>query len=157
MAFAQASQEHFDVAIASYRLGVAAFTTLKKREDAARAELGLSRALLATRDSAAAFAVATHAYDEGLAIGRDDVVWRALVAQARALRRMPDQPRALVKAGAAAAIVDRMALAALDRPNDALPSDTAGAYTVLAVLQAEAGDPRGAFVSVERGRTLTLR
>lgn len=157
LAFAQAAQEHFDLAIASYRLGVGAFTALKRREDAARAEVGLSRALLGTRDYAAALSAAVHAHDEGVALGRDDVVWRALVAQARALRRMSDGPRALAKATLAAAVVDRMALASLDRPNEALPSDTAGVYAVLAVLQAEAGDARGAFVTVEKGRTLTLR
>ena len=157
LAFAQAAQEHFDLAIASYRLGIGAFTALKRREDAARAEVGLSRALLGTRDYPAALSAAVHAHDEGVALGRDDVVWRALVAQARALRRMSDGPRALAKAALAAAVVDRMALASLDRPNEALPSDTAGVYAVLAVLQAEAGDARGAFVTVEKGRTLTLR
>ena len=138
LAFAQAAQEHFDLAIASYRLGIGAFTALKRREDAARAEVGLSRALLVTGDYPAALSAAVHAHDEGVALGRDDVVWRALVAQARALRRMSDGPRALAKATLAAAVVDRMALASLDRPNEALPSDTAGVYAVLAVLQAEA-------------------
>ena len=46
--------------------------------------------------------------------------------------------------------VDRMAEASLDRPNEPLPADTTGAYALLAVLQAEARDAAGAFVTVER-------
>jgi CHAT domain-containing protein/tetratricopeptide (TPR) repeat protein len=156
LAFAQAAQEHFEPAIGSYRKAIAAFTALKKREDATRAELGLSQALTGSHDYSGALAVAIHAQAEGEALGRDDVVWRALVAQSRALRRMPDRARALSTATAAATIVDRMAEAALDRPN-APAADADSAYALLAVLQADAGDAPGAFATIERRRTHALR
>ena len=157
LAFAQAAQEHFEPAILSYRKAIAAFTSLKKREDAARAELGLSQALAGTRDYAGALSVALHVREEGVAIGQDDVVWRALVAEARASRRLSNPARALTAAKAAVATVDRMAQASLDRPNEPLPADTAGAYALLAVLQAAARDAAGAFVTVERRRAHALR
>ena len=157
LAFAQAAQEHFEPAILSYRKAIAAFTSLKKREDAARAELGLSQALAGTRDYAGALSVALHVREEGVAIGQDDVVWRALVAEARAWRRLSNRARALTAAKTAVDTVDRMAQASLDRPNEPLPADTAGAYALLAVLQAEAGDAAGAFVTVERRRAHALR
>jgi tetratricopeptide (TPR) repeat protein len=157
LAFAQAAQEHFEPAILSYRKAIAAFTSLKKREDAARAELGLSQALTGARDYAGALAAAVHAHNEGTAIARDDVVWRALVAQSRALRRIPDSTRALTAAADAVAVVERIAGAALERPNEAVPADTEGAYALLAVLQAEAGAARQAFATVERRRVHSMR
>jgi tetratricopeptide (TPR) repeat protein len=157
VAFAQAAQEHFEPAIGSYRKAVAAFTALGKREEAARAELGLSQALAGTRDYKAARVAAVHARDEGAVLQRDDVVWRAMVAEARALRWISDSGQALTTAAAAAAVVDRMARAALDRPNEPLPADTAGAYALLAVLQAEAGDAAAAFATIERRRVHALR
>ncbi len=157
LAFAQAAQEHYEAAILSYRKAIAAFTSLKKREDAARAELGLSQALAGVRDYPGALSAALHAHSEGMAIARDDVVWRALVAQSRALRRIPDSARALTMATDAVAVVDRMARASLDRPNEGVPADTEGAYALLAVLQVEAGQPREAFATVERRRVHTVR
>ena len=157
LAFAQAAQEHYEPAIVSYRKAIAAFTALKKREDAARAELGLSQALAGTRDYQSALSVALHVREEGAAMGQDDVVWRALVAEARASRRLSNPARALTAAKAAVDTVARMAQASLDRPNEPLPADTAGAYAFLAVLQAEARDAAGAFVTVERRRTHALR
>jgi tetratricopeptide (TPR) repeat protein len=157
LAFAQAAQEHFEPAIASYRKAIAAFTALKKREDASRAELGLSQALTGSHDYPGALAAAIHAQAEGEALGRDDVVWRALVAQSRALRRTPDRARALSTATAATAIVERMAEAALDRPNEPPAADTESAYALLAVLQADAGDAPAAFATIERRRTHALR
>ena len=157
LAFAQAAQEHYEPAIVSYRKAIAAFTSLKKREDAARAELGLSQALAGTRDYQGSLSVALHVREEGAAIGQDDVVWRALVAEARAARRLSNSARARTAAKAAVDTVDRMAQASLDRPNEPLPADTAAAYAFLAVLQAEARDAAGAFVTVERRRTHALR
>ena len=157
LAFAQAAQEHFEAAIVSYQTAIAVFTSLKKREDAARAELGLSQALAGVRDYPGALAAAVHAHNEGTAIARDDLVWRALVAQSRALRRIPDSTRALTAATDAAAVVDRIARMSLDRPNEAVPADTEAAYALLAVLQAEAGQAREAFATVERRRVHTLR
>jgi tetratricopeptide (TPR) repeat protein/CHAT domain-containing protein len=157
LAFAQAAQEHFEAAILSYRRAITAFTSLKKREEAARAELGLSQALLGARDYAGALAAAVHAHQEGTAIGRDDVVWRAHVARSRALRRIPDAVRAMAAALEAVAVVDRIARASLDRPNEPMPADTEGAYALLAVLQAGAGQAREAFATVERRRVHSLR
>ena len=157
LAFAQAAQDHFEAAVLSYRRAIAAFTSLKKREDAARAELGLSQALTGLRDYPGALAVAVHAQNEGTAIARDDVVWRALVAQSRALRRIPDSARALTAATDAVAVVARIARASLDRPNEPVPADSEGAYALLAVLQAEAGQPREAFATVERRRVHAVR
>ncbi len=157
LAFAQAAQEHYAPAIASYRKAIASFTSLTKREDAARAEIGLSQALAATRDYTGALAAARHATAEGVAMDRHDVVWRGRIAEARALRRLPSPARALTAAKLAVAAVERLALASLDQPGEQLPSDTTGAYALLAVLQAETGDVAGAFATVERRRVHALR
>jgi len=156
IAFAQYAQQHYGLAVASYRKAIAAFTALKKREDAARAELGLSQALTGNREYVAALAAARHARDEATAIASDDVLWRALTAEARALRRLSDSSGALAAAKNAVAQVERMAQASLDG-GDLPAADSAGAYALLALLQAEAFDPTAAFLTVERGRVHTLR
>ena len=81
-AFAQSLQQHHSQAIGSYQQAIALFTALTKREDTARAEIGLSQALTGSGDYADALAVARHADTEGTAIGVDDVVWRARLANA---------------------------------------------------------------------------
>lgn len=156
VAFAQYAQQHYGLAVASYRKAIGAFIALKKREDAARAELGLSQALAGNREYATALASARHARDEATAIPSEDVVWRALVAEARALRRLSDSGGALAAAKNAVDQVERMARGSLDG-GDLPPADGAGAYALLAVLQAEAADWAGAFLTVERGRVHTLR
>jgi tetratricopeptide (TPR) repeat protein len=156
VAFAQYAQQHYGLAVASYRKAIAAFVALKKREDAARAELGLSQALTGNREYVPALASARHARDEAAAIASDDVVWRALAAEARALRRLSDSTGALAAAKNAVAQVERMAEASLDG-GDRPAADSAGAYALLALLQAEAFDPTAAFLTVERGRVHTLR
>ena len=60
-AFAQSLQQHHVQAVTTYRRAIALFTTLKKREDAARAEIGLSQALTGSGDYVGALAAARHA------------------------------------------------------------------------------------------------
>ena len=87
LAFAQSSQAHFAEAIATYRKAIEAFTALRRcTRTRARAEVGLSSALLGSKDAPGALAAAGRARQQGVAIGDDDVVWRACVAEARALR-----------------------------------------------------------------------
>ena len=158
LAFAQASQGKYAIAIESYGKAIAAFTALKQREEAARAEVGLSQALLGAGRDEAALAAALRARDQADAIARDDVLWRARVAEGRALRRMKSAARAAAAVEAAVAAVRRMARAALDRPGgEPVPADTGGAYALLAVLQTEAGDAPGAFATVEERRAHLLR
>ncbi len=156
-AFAQSLQQHHTQAVSSYRKGIALFITLKKREDAARAEVGLSQALTGSGDYAGALAAARHAETEGTAIGQDDVVWRALVATARAQRRLTNSQAALTAAKSAVAQVERMTQRAFDGVGDQPSLDSTGAYALLALLQAEANDAATAFATVERLRMHSLR
>jgi CHAT domain-containing protein len=157
LAFAQASQAHFTEAIATYRKAIDAFTALRMPEDAARAEVGLSQALLGSMDPAGALEAAGRARQQGLAIGEDDVVWRAAVAEARALRRSGQTTRAMSAARDGVAAVARLTQLAADRPNEFVAADTVAAYAVLAILQAETADAAGAFATVEQRRTHGLR
>ncbi len=156
-AFAQSLQQHHSQAVTSYRKAIALFATLKKREDAARAEIGLSQALTGSGDYAGALLAARHAETEGTAIGEDDVVWRALLAIARAQRRLTNIHAALTAATSAVAQVQRMAQRAFDGVGGDPSLDSTTAYTLLAVLQSEANDPAGAFATVERQRVHSLR
>jgi tetratricopeptide (TPR) repeat protein/CHAT domain-containing protein len=155
--FAQSLQQHHAQAVTSYRKAIALFTTLKKREEAARAEIGLSQALTGSGDYAGALMAARHAESEGTAIGQDDVVWRALVANARAQRRLTNSSAASVAAKSAVDQVERMAQRAFDGVGDQPSLDSAGVYALLSVLQAEANDPVAAFATVERQRVHSLR
>ncbi|MBW8896111.1 MAG: CHAT domain-containing protein, partial [Acidobacteria bacterium] len=156
-AFEQSLQQHHVQAVATYRRAIALFTTLKKREDAARAEIGLSQALTGSGEYVSALAAARHAQREGTAIGVDDVVWRALVACARAERRSMNATAAMVDAKEAVSRVDMLAERAIDGLNDQPSADSTGAYALLAVLQAEANDAAGAFATLERRRAHALR
>ena len=156
-AFAQSLQQHHTQAVTSYRKAIALFTTLKKREDAARAEIGLSQALTGSGEYAGAVAAARHAQSEGAAIGQEDVVWRALAANARAERRLTNSTAALAASKDAVSHVERMAQRAFDGLGDQPSADSAGAYAFLAILQAEANDPVAAFATVERQRVHALR
>lgn len=157
VAFAQSLQLHHSQAVTSYRKAIALFSTLKKREDAARAEIGLSQALMGSGDYAGAVVAARHAESEGTAIGEDDVVWRALLANARA-QRLAGNPLAGLKAAKdAVGRVEHMAQRAFDGVVEQPSPDTSGAYAFLAVLQAEANDLRAAFATVERLRVHSLR
>ena len=156
-AFAQSLQQHHTQAVTSYRKAIALFTTLKKREDAARAEIGLSQALTGSGDYAGALVAARHAETEGNAIGKDDVVWRALLSNARAQRRLTNSQAALTAAKSAVAQVERMAQRAFDGVGDEPSLDSTSAYALLAVLQAETNAPSAAFATIERQRVHSLR
>ena len=157
LAFAQAAQQHYDAAVSSYRRGIAAFLALNRAEDAARAELGLSQALYGNADYAAALAAATHARDQAIGLKRDDVLWRALVAEARAHRRLSHSDRAMEAASKAVTAVQRLTAGFEELPAEPVAADTTGAFTLLAILQAETGDADAAFQTVERRHAHALR
>jgi CHAT domain-containing protein len=123
----------------------------------ARSEIGLSEALAGAGDNAGAIDAAMGAHREAVGIENDDVLWRALTAEARAIRRLGDRPRALGVSRAAIVTLDRMEAAALDRPASSLPSDATRAFATFAILQAESGDAAGAFATAERLHATRLR
>jgi tetratricopeptide (TPR) repeat protein len=157
LAFAQTQQDKFPEGIASYKKGIEAFTALNRRENAARAEVGLSQALTGATQFSAAIDAATHAASEAEAMSNDDVLWRARVAEAVALRNLKERPRAIRASEAAIAAVDRLKDVAVVRPSAPVPRDSASAFAILALLQAEDGDAAAAFESVERMRVHDLR
>ena len=157
LAFAQSAQDRFFDAAASYRKAIAAFTARGLREEAARSEIGLSQALAGAGDFAGGVEAAVRARREAMALENDDIMWRALTAEARAVRKLGDGERALGTARAAVGVLDRMQAAALDKPATSLPGDATGAVATYAVLLAERGDARGAFEASERMRAIDLR
>jgi tetratricopeptide (TPR) repeat protein len=157
LAYAQASQSHFDDAIMTYGKAIAAFTSLKKPGDAARAELGLSQAQFGKQEYMAALVSAGRAGLTAAALRDQDLVWRALVAEGRAARRLKTPDRAMAAAKDAVAAVQRLAAASLDDPGEAAPADSVEAFAFLALLQAEAGDAAGAFDTLEARRASGLR
>ena len=160
LAYAQAAQEKYWDAAASYRKAVSEFEALGRREEVARSEVGLSQALAGAGDTAGAVDAAIRARHIAIALESDDVLWRALTAEARAVRKLGDvgdKERALGVARAAVSVLDRLQAAALDKPGTSLSSDAAGALATFAVLQAEAGDAIGAFATSERLRVLDIR
>jgi tetratricopeptide (TPR) repeat protein/CHAT domain-containing protein len=157
LAYAQSAQDRFWEAAASYRQAIDAFKTLDLREEMARSEIGLSEALAGAGDNAGAIEAAMDARREAVGIENDDVLWRALTAEARAIRRLGDRPRALGVSRAAIVTLDRMEAAALDRPAASLPPDATRAFATFAVLQAETGDVAGAFATAERLHATRLR
>jgi tetratricopeptide (TPR) repeat protein len=157
LAFAQAQQDKFQESIASYKKGIDVFTALSRREQAARAEVGLSQALVGAGQFAAALEAATHARREAESLIHDDLLWRALIAEATSLRRLRERPRAMAAAEAAVAAVDRLRESAPVKPSAPVPRDTSSAFGMLALLQAEAGDAAAAFESAERMRAHDLR
>jgi tetratricopeptide (TPR) repeat protein len=168
LAFAQSSQEQFDKAVATYGTAIEAFGALAKAaesagdrralvEEAARAELGLARALDGRKDHKAALSAAARAWDTAARLGNADVLWRALAAQARALRRLGEPAAAMSAAADAVATIERMRQQALERPDARLASDVVEAHALLAVLQTEAGDAVAAAATAEARRALALR
>jgi tetratricopeptide (TPR) repeat protein len=157
LAFAQSAQERFFEAAASYRKAIEAFTARGLREEAARSEIGLSQALAGAGDFAGGVEAAVRARREGMAIENDDIMWRALTAEARAVRKLGDGERALGISRAAVGVLDRMETAARDKPAASLPVDATGALATFAVLLAERGDARAAFDASERMRAIDLR
>jgi tetratricopeptide (TPR) repeat protein len=157
LAFAQAAQEKFKQAIESYRKAIDAFWALGRREATARAKVGLAQAFLGAGDIASSLETSASARHDAVALENDDVLWRALTAEARALRWKGSAGLATGTARAAAAIVERMHRAAMEKPSASIPSDTTTAFATLAVLQAAAGNHLGAWESAARMRTLALR
>jgi tetratricopeptide (TPR) repeat protein len=157
LAFAQSAQEKYPEAIASYRNAIEAFNDLGSREAAARAEVGLSQALAGASDFAAAIEASTRARHIAVGLGLDDVLWRALTAEARAVRKSGDSKTALAIGRAAAGVVERMHAEALEKPATAIPSDASSVFATLAVLQAENADPASAVLAATRMRSVDLR
>ena len=157
LAYAQSAQDRFWEAAGSYRQAIEAFRKLGLREEMARSEIGLSEALAGAGDTAGAIEAAMGAHREAVGIESDDVLWRALTAEARAIRRLGDRPRALGVARAAIVTLDRMETAALDRPAASLPSDASRAFATFAILQAESEDVAGALATSERLHAIQLR
>ena len=157
LAFAQSAQDRFFEAAASYRKAIGAFTARGLREEAARSEIGLSQALAGAGDFAGGVEAAVLARREAMAIENDDVMWRALTAEARAVRKLGEGERALGISRAAVSVLDRMDAAARDKPAGSLTSDATGAVATYAVLLAERGDARAAFEASERMRAIDLR
>ena len=157
LGYAQSAQEKYWDAAASYRKAVEAFKALGRQDEMARSEVGLSQALAGAEDFAGAIAAAGRARDVAIGAENDDVLWRALTAEARAVRKLDDRPRALGVARAAVVVIDRLRAAALDKPGTSLTADAAGALATLAVLQAESGDALDAFATSEKLRTLDVR
>jgi tetratricopeptide (TPR) repeat protein len=157
LGYAQAAQEKFWDAAGSYRRAVEQFTALDQAESSARAEIGLSQALVGAEDFAGAIEAAARARRTAVATAIDDVLWRALTAEARAVRKLGDRERALGVARAAAVVMERLQAEALDKPGSRLPADASAAFATFAVLQAESGDPQGAFATSEKIRSLEIR
>ncbi len=168
LAFAQSSQEQYDKAIATYGIAIEAFAALAKTaeaeadrralaEEAARAELGLARALDGRKDHAAALQAAARARESALRLGSADVMWRALAAESRALRRLKEPGPAMSAAADAIATIERMRQLARERPDARVASDGVEAFAVRALLQTEAGDHAGVWKTAEERRALALR
>jgi tetratricopeptide (TPR) repeat protein len=157
LAFAQTAQEKFKEGIASYTSAIDAFTVLNRREQAARARVGLVQALLGSEAFDAAVATADRARSDAVALRNDDVLWRALTAQAAGLRRLRQREKAQAAATEAVAAVGRLVDVARMRPSAPVPRDSSTAFATLALLQAEAGDAAAAFDTVERMRAHDLR
>jgi tetratricopeptide (TPR) repeat protein/CHAT domain-containing protein len=157
LAFALGAREKFAEAAAAYARAIAAFEALNRPEEAARAEVGLSQALLGTRDLDSAQAAAVRARHYAIGAGNDDVVWRALVAEARVLRRKGNRAAALASAQAAVAAAVRLQQVAGERPGRSVPPDCQTAFATVVVLQAEGGDAAAAAATAERMRLYALR
>jgi tetratricopeptide (TPR) repeat protein len=157
LGFAQTAQQKFIDAIKSYRRAVEAFHRLRRPEQAARAEIGLAQALAGSLDYRAAVDAAVSAHQRAVAISNDDVLWRALVAEARALRRLEDRRGALAAANAARLALDRLVAASAVRPAAVVPHDSSSIFALLAVLHAENQDAAAAFEAAEQMRTHDLR
>ena len=157
LGFAQASQERWDPAIESYRKGIDVLLQLNATEAAARSRVGLAEALNGKGEHVAALKETAEARGVGVAMGNDDLLWRALVSQSRAQRSLKRTDDALGAAKAAVVAVRQMAQNALRRPAFAIPRDVTIAYANLALLHAEAGNAAAAWDCVEEMRAQALR
>jgi tetratricopeptide (TPR) repeat protein len=157
LAFAQSAQDKFAEAIATYKTGIERFTALKRPEQVARTQVGLSQTLGRSGKNEEALAIAGQARTSAGAMGNDDVLWRALVAEARALRRLGALDKARAAAQAAIYAVENLKETAQLRPGAPAPRDTVEAFALLAVIQADKGEASAAFETTERLRVHDLR
>ena len=157
LGFAQAAQERWDPAIASYRKAIDLLTVLRADEGSVRARVGLAEALIGKGEYVAAMTEAGAARNIAGGLGSDDLLWRVLVPFSRAQRKLERAADALESARAAVAAVRRIADAALTRPAFAAPRDVTLAYANLAILHGEAGDAAAAWDAVEEMRARALR
>lgn len=157
LGYARLAQGKYRESVLSYRAAVQAFETLGAREGAGRASVGLAQALTGAGDLTGAIAAATDARHAALVLDNDDLMWRALTAEARAVRRAGDGERAMGVAGAAVSVVETMQAELLDTPGASVPAEAGAALTIHAVLQAERGDATGAFATSEKLRVLEVR
>ncbi|MBA2306439.1 MAG: tetratricopeptide repeat protein [Acidobacteria bacterium] len=157
LAFALAAQQKYDDATTWYGRSLISFHALAMEDAGARARVGLAEALYGKGEYSKALDEAVNARRTGAALASDDLLWRALVSQARAERKLERPTEAVGTARAALQAVQRMAAAALDRPGQAVPRETSMAYATLAVLQAESGDGGAALTTGEQMRAHTLR
>ena len=157
LAFAQAQQDKFTESIHAYLLAIDQFGLLGRSEPLARAELGLSQALVGAKLFVPATEAAAHARRQAEGLGNDDVLWRAQVAEATALRHLRERDLAMASADAAVATADRLLEMAKVRPSVLVPRDSSSAFAIRALLQAESGDAPAAFESIERMRVHDLR
>lgn len=157
LGFALTVQQKFRDAVERYRQGIEGFTAMKQPESVARAQIGLAEALSGGGEHNLALQQAINARQTAVGLNKDDVLWRALVSQARAERKLGRAAAALGSARAAVLTVRRMAAVALDRPLLSVPRDTTAAYAAAVVLYAEAGDPTNAFDVAEELRAHALR
>jgi CHAT domain-containing protein len=157
LAFAQSAQDKFVEATASYRRGIEMFTAQRRFEAAARAEIGLSAALLGNKEAKLALEAAERARRAAVELENDDVLWRARLAEARGLRSLGQRPPALEAVAAAAEAVDRLVQSATLRPSARVSRDSAAVFALRGILEAESGDAAAAFESAERLRVHELR
>ena len=157
LGFAETAQEKFTEAVVSYKAAIQGFVQLRRPEQTGRAQIGLSQALSGGGEYKAALEAAGHARQAAVALDNDDLLWRALVSEARALRRLSDRDSALAAARAAAGALERQVESARTQPASPVPRDSSAVFATLALLQAEAGDAAAAFESAERMRVHDLR
>jgi tetratricopeptide (TPR) repeat protein len=152
LAFALAAQQKYDDAITWYGRSLISLDALKMQEAGGRARVGLAEALAGKGEYEKALEQAAEARHTAVILANDDLLWRALISQARAERKLGRPVEALGSARAALLAVQRLTAAAKDRPAQGVPRDTTAAYATTAVLQAEADDGEGAFLTSEQMR-----
>lgn len=157
LAYAEAAQDRFREAAEAYVTAVKEFTAIDRTEDAARAEVGLSQALAGAGLYEGAVGAAVRARRAAAVARNDDLLWRALTAEARATRQLSGPAAALDIARAANDAVIRMEAAALEKPGATVAADAGMALVTLAVLQAQTGDAPGALATSEHIRSIRLR
>ena len=157
LGFAQTAQEKYPEGIASYRQAIDGFRRLNRREQVARTQISLADALSGSGDHDGAIEAAVDARQSGTFLENDDIVWRALVAEAQALRALDRAEPALATARAALRALETLVEAARMRPASPVPRESASVFATLAILHTERGDATAAFEAIEQMRVHDLR